>query len=219
MGRTTIRYCSAATTTTTTTMKSIVMILCLGVAAANPQGFGGLGIGGTSPQQAALGGVGVGGPSGFGAFSQQNFLLQQGACGEPGLGGMQGPGCTADQQTRGCPAPNVNRWETVCPGGLKRTCFGRGLNNPCAGYILPQSVQCLARAAQQASTAEDQFRVRVDFDGQAYITDTFGTAIEDIEIPETGFGIAAQQANQAKAFKYEGLVKHGENFCLLSRRR
>merc|ERR1712121_315258 len=177
MGRTTIGYCSAATTTTTT-MKSIVMILCLGLAAANPQGFGGLGIGGTSPQQGALGGVSVGGFGG--GFGQQSFLLSRGLCGEPGLGGMQGQGCTADNQKRGCPAPNVNRWETVCPGGLKQTCFGRGLNNPCAIYILPQSVQCLARAAMQASTAEDQFRVRVDFDGQAYITDTFGTAIEDV---------------------------------------
>jgi len=211
MGRTTIRYCNAATTTTTTTMKSIVMILCLGVAAANPQGFGGLGIGGVGGQQGALGGLG--------GFSQQSFNVQQGFCGEPGFGGMQGPGCRVGQETQGCPKPNINNWDTVCPGGLKQTCFGRGLNNPCAYYILPQSVQCMARAAQQASTGGDQFRVRVDFDGTAYITDTFGTALEDVEVPETGFGIAAQQANQAKAFKYEGLLKHTENFCQVQRRR
>jgi len=212
MGRTTIRNCNAVTTTTTT-MKSIVMILCLGVAAASPQGFGGIGIGGAQPG-GALGGFG-------GGFSQQSFNIQQGLCGEPGFGGMQGPGCTAGQERKGCPKPNINNWDTVCPQqmGIKQTCFGRGLNNPCATYILPQSVQCLARAAQQASTGGDQFRVRVDFDGTAYITDTFGTALEDIEVPETGFGLAAQQAHQAKVFKYEGLLAHGENFCLLNRRR
>jgi len=198
MGRTTIRYCNAATTTTT--MKFIVSILCLGVASASPQGFGGLGISGQQN-------------------FQQNFNIQQGFCGEPGFGGMQGAGCRAGQERQGCPAPNINRWATVCPGPLQKTCFGRGLDNPCAFYIFPQTVQCMARAAQQASTGGDSFRVRVDFDGHAFITDTFGTPVEDIEIFETGFTLAAQQQAQAKQLKLESLVNFSENFCGLQKRR
>jgi len=60
-------------------MKFIVSILCLGVASASPQGFGGLGISGQQN-------------------FQQNFNIQQGFCGEPGFGGMQGAGCRAGQE-------------------------------------------------------------------------------------------------------------------------
>jgi len=175
-------------------MNSIVMILCLGVAAAKPQGFGGIGITG---QQSF----------------QQSFNVQQGFCGEPGFGGMQGPGCRAGQERQGCPAPNINRWAQVCPGPLQQTCFGQGLDNPCAMYIFPQTVQCLARAAMQASTGGDSFRVRVDLDGTAYITDTFGSPLEDIEVVQSGFTLAAQQQSAAKQFKYENLISYTENFC------
>merc|ERR1712025_106795 len=207
MGRTTIRCC---TTATTTNMKSIVMILCLGLASANPQGFGGLGISGQGSAQ----GFGLGQNFNF----QQSFAIQEGFCGEIGVGGMQGQGCRANQQTQGCPAPNINKWATVCPGNLKRFCFGQGLENPCAVYVFPQSVQCMARAAQRASTGGDSFRVRVDYDGTAYITDTFGTALEDVEIVETGFGLQAQQAAATKQFKYESLLKHTETWCGGNRR-
>jgi len=176
------------------------------VASAVPQGFGGLGISG---QQ-----------GGFGAQSfQQNFNVQSGFCGEPGFGGMQGPGCRPGQERQGCPAPNINRWATVCPGTLQKTCFGQGLDNPCAVYIFPQSVQCMARAAQQASTGGDSFRVRVDLDGTAYITDTFGTPVEDIEVVETGFTLAAQQQAAQKQFKLENLVNYAESFCGGNQRR
>jgi len=175
------------------------MILCLGLASAKPQGFGGLGISG----QQSFGGQSF----------QQNFNVQQGFCGEPGFGGMQGPGCRPGQERQGCPAPNINQWATVCPGTLQQYCFGQGLNNPCAGYVFPQTVQCMARAAQRASTLTEKFRVRVDLDGTAYITNEFGTPIEDIEVIETGFTLQAQHQTALRQLKLDSLVEQSETFC------
>ncbi|CAL4124327.1 unnamed protein product [Meganyctiphanes norvegica] len=109
--------------------------------------------------------------------------------------------------------PNVitNNHATTC-GQWQRACYGQGLNTVNAFPVIPFFVQCQAAAA-----ARNNFLIRIDFDGTVTPTNSFGQAVEDIEVQANCFTIQCQQEAFTNQLKIERFLQEVE-FCGGNRR-